>query len=70
MKMARYTAAFMRRMAVETAPCFHCHRARVRADLEQCRVCCMMTCDRCAGRCFCADSERVIATARTLSKQR
>ena len=64
---ALYSVETLRRLAVETAPCFGCHRARVRADLRECPHCHMLTCDRCAGRCFCRDSQRVTETARTLA---
>jgi hypothetical protein len=64
---ARYSAALLLRMAVQLATCYGCKRQRVRADLEQCASCGMLLCDRCAGRCFCTDSERVTEAARTLA---
>jgi hypothetical protein len=64
---ARCSAAMLRRMATMTAPCYGCKRQRVRADLERCQRCGMLLCDRCAGRCFCGDSQRVTETARALA---
>jgi hypothetical protein len=64
---ARYSIERLRRESVQLAPCFGCHRQRVRADLERCSKCGMLTCDRCAGRCFCSDSQRVTETARALA---
>jgi hypothetical protein len=63
---ARYSVATLRCMASMTAPCYGCKPQRVRADLERCAKCGMLTCDRCAGRCFCTDSQRVTETARTI----
>jgi hypothetical protein len=61
-----YSVATLRRMASMTAPCYGCKRQRVRADLERCHRCGMSLCDRCAGRCFCRDSQRVTETARAI----
>jgi hypothetical protein len=61
-----YSVTTLRCMASMTAPCYGCKRQRVRADLVECPRCHMLTCDRCAGRCFCADSQRVAETARTI----
>jgi hypothetical protein len=61
-----YNVATLRRMAVQLATCYGCKRQRVRADLERCQRCGMLTCDRCAGRCFCGDSQRVTKTARAV----
>lgn len=69
MKTARYTVERVRRESVQLAPCYGCHRSRVRADLQECQRCGMLTCDRCTGHCFCADSERVTETERTLCKR-
>lgn len=63
---ARYSAASLRRMAVQTVRCFACKRLRVRADLGQCPKCGVLVCDGCSGHCFCTDSQRVTETARTL----
>ena len=66
MKTVRYSVERVRRVSVQLAPCYGCKRQRVRADLERCQRCGMLLCDRCAGRCFCRDSERVTETASTL----
>lgn len=60
MKTARYTIEHLRRESVQLAPCYGCHRQRVRADLAQCSRCGMWTCDRC-------NTKRVTETARTLA---
>jgi hypothetical protein len=64
---ARFTIERIRRLAVQTAPCFGCHRTRVRVDLAECPRCHMLVCDACLERCFCRDSERVTETARALA---
>jgi hypothetical protein len=64
---ARYSVASLRRMATLTAPCFGCHRTRVRVDLVECPRCHRLVCDACGQRCFCRDSERVTDAALALA---
>jgi hypothetical protein len=66
---ARYSVESLRRMAVQTAPCFGCHRQRVRVDLMECPRCHQLVCDTCLGRCFCHDSQRVTDAARDLGAE-
>lgn len=62
----RYSAGMLRLLAVETAPCFGCHRMKVRVDLQECQRCHRFVCDRCTSQCFCSALQRVDAAARTL----
>jgi hypothetical protein len=61
-----YSTDTLRRMATMTAPRYGCKRQRLRADLEQCQRCGMLTCDRSARRCFRDASRRVAETARAI----